>query len=80
MAIPVIINNSVASIGVIITTRITVTTSVLPPSDIVMSLTLGTPFACDVVYLCSILVNGDSGEDNGSCLIEVVDDSSDNDL
>ena len=35
-----------------------------PSSDIALALTLGTPFACDDVYLCSIEVDGDSGDDD----------------
>ena len=48
---------------------------VLPSSDIVITLTLGTPFACDDVYLPSILVNGDGGDDDSLCSIEMDADS-----
>ena len=64
MAIPAIITNSVTSIVAITTTSTTVITPLLLPSDIVLALTLGTPFACDGVYLFSILVDGDSGDDD----------------
>ena len=64
MAIPAIINNSVASIGAITTTSTTVIPPKLPLSDIVLALTLGTPFACDDVYLLSILVGGEGGDDD----------------
>ena len=64
IAIPNIIINSVTSIGASTTTSTTVIPPVLPPSGIVMELTLGTPFACDDVYLCSIEVDGDSGGDD----------------
>ena len=37
---------------------------VQPSSDTVLALTLGTPFACDDVYLYSIEVDGDSGDDD----------------
>ena len=59
-AIPANITNSITNIGAITTTVIA---PVLPPSDIVVALTLGTPFACDDVYLCSAEVDGDSGDD-----------------
>ena len=57
-------NNSVASIATITTTSTSVIPHVQPSSDIALALTLGTPFACDDVYLCSIEVDGDSGDDD----------------
>ena len=60
MAVPTTINTIIASIVGMTTTS----TTVIPPSGIVMVLTLGTPFPCDGVYVCSILVDGDSGDDN----------------
>ena len=90
MEIPVIITNSVTSIGNITTTGTTVMSPVLPSSDIVLALALGTPVACDDVYLCSTEVDSDSGDndffnvdsnsiDNDLCLINVDSDNSDND-
>ena len=63
MAIPNIINNSMTNIAASTTTSTTVMTPVLPPSDIVLALILGTPFACDDVYLCLVEVDGASGKD-----------------
>ena len=78
MAIPSIITNRVSSIGASTTTSTTLVTPKLPPSDIVLALTLGAPFACDDVYLCSIEVDGDSGDINLLCLIDVHGESNDN--
>ena len=39
-------------------------TPMLPPSNTVLALTLGTPLACDGVYLCSIEADGNSGDDD----------------
>ena len=79
MAIPAIITNSVTSIGAITTTSTTVITPKLPPSDIVLALTLGTLFACDDAYFCSLLVNGNGGDDDTISSIEVNVDSGDDD-
>ena len=81
MAIPAIITNNVASIGAITTTSTTVITPVLPPSDAALALTLGTPFACDDVYmyLCSIEADADSGDDDTLCSVEMDGDGGDDD-
>ena len=79
MATPTTINNIIANIVGMTTTSTTLIPPVLPPSGVAMVLTLGTPFACDDVYVYSILVDGDSGDDNSVWLIEVDDDSGDGD-
>ena len=79
MAIPAIITNSVTSFGAITTTSTTAITPKLPPSDIVLALTLGTPFVCDNVYLCSIETDADSGDDDTSYSVEIDGDICDDD-
>ena len=77
MAIPAIITNSVTSIGAITTTSTTVITPKLPPSDMMLALTLGIPLVCDDVYLCSIEADADSDDDDTLCSVEVDGDSGD---
>ena len=64
MTIPAISNIINTTIGTITPTNTTVDIQVLPPSDVVLALILGTPIACNGVYLCSIEVDGDSSDVN----------------
>ena len=64
MTIPAISNNISTTTGTITSTSTTVDIQVLPPSDVVLALTLGTPFSCNGVYLHSIEEDGDSSDVN----------------
>ena len=80
MTFPAISNTINTSIGTNIPTSTTVDIHLQPPSDVAVAVILGTPFACDDVYWSSILVDGDSGNDELLCSIEVDSDSSDDEL
>ena len=66
ITIPAISNNINTTIGTNTPTSTTVHVDVhlQPPSDVVLAVILGTPFACGDVYLCSIEVDGDSSDVN----------------
>ena len=79
MTIPAISNIINTTIGTITPTSTTVHVDIhlQPPSDVVLTLMLGTPFAFDDMYWYSILMDGDSGNDELIRSIEVDGDSGD---
>ena len=77
MTIPAISSNINTNISTITTTSTVMITPMLPPSHIVLALTLSTPLACEGVYLCSMEV--DSDDDESSYAIKVNGDSEDDD-